>query len=198
MKIKEVTAIILAGGKSSRMGQDKAFIKLKGKAFIEKIVATLKSVFDEIIIVANEVERFKGLKVRVVRDIVPNCGPLSGIHSGLVNSKTPINFVVACDMPFLNSGVIKHMVRIANGYDAVVISSNGRLETLYAIYNKKLLPLLEENLTSGNYTLSAILRKSNLKIMGETTLKRFGGTRRDFLNINDNKQLRRILTDKNL
>ena len=198
MKIKEVTAIILAGGKSSRMGRNKAFIKLKGKTFIEKIIATLKSIFDEVIIVTNEIEKLKGLKVRVVKDIVPNRGPLSGIHSGLVNSKTPINFVVACDMPFLNPVVINQMVRIANGYDAVVAGSNGRLETLCAVYNNKLIPLLEENLISGNYTLSAILRKSNLKVIGEKELKRFGGTRRDFLNINDNKQLRRILADKNL
>src|SRR3989338_6495006 len=128
MKIKKVTAIILAGGKSSRMCRNKAFIKLKGKTFIEKIIVTLKSIFDEVIIVANEVEKLKGLKVRVVKDIVPNRGPLSGIHSGLVNSKTLINFVVACDMPFLNPGVINQMVRIANGYDAVVVGSNGRLE----------------------------------------------------------------------
>lgn len=193
MKDRKVTAIILAGGKSTRMGYDKAFIKIGGKTIIERTIATLKPIFDDIIIVANEPGKFKGLRVKVVKDIKPNCGPISGIHSGLVHSKTEINFVVACDMPFLNPLVIKYMLQIANGYDMVVVKLKRGLQMLCAVYDKNLISLLEKNLLSGNYTLRDIIRNADFKVITEKDLESLGGSERDFLNINYRKELGKIL-----
>lgn len=181
MKNKNITAIILAGGKSSRMGRDKAFIKIQGKTIIERIIETLKPLFAEIMIVANEPEKFRELNVKVVKDIKPNCGPLSGIHSGLINSKTQLNFVVACDMPFLDSELIEFMCSKVNGYDGVLPIAKGKIEPLHAIYSKSLIPLLEEALEGDDFTLQKILKKANILFL-DLQLK--------VRNINDKEELK--------
>lgn len=181
MRNKNITAIILAGGKSRRMGRDKAFIKIGGKTFIERIIEMLKPLFREIIIVTNEPEKFKGLDVRIVRDIKPNCGPLSGIHSGLVYSKTELNFVVACDMPFLDCESIEFMCSKVNGYGGVLPKVKDRIEPLYAIYSKSLIPLLEEELKGDDFTLHKILKRANILFL-DLQIK--------IRNINDKEELK--------
>ncbi|MBU1487388.1 molybdenum cofactor guanylyltransferase, partial [bacterium] len=95
-------SIILAGGKSSRMGEDKALLRFEGRSLIEWVIAGLKEVGGEIIIVANEPERFKSLGLRAVKDILPDKGPLVGLYSGLLSSFSEYSFVCGTDMPFLS------------------------------------------------------------------------------------------------
>lgn len=194
-KYRNISAIILAGGKSSRMGYDKAFIKIGGKAIIERTTETLKPLFDEIIIVANEPAKYSRFDLKVVKDIKPDCGPLSGIHSGLVNSDTQFNFVVACDMPFLNPSLIKFLCLKIDGYDGVVPIIKDKPQPLHAIYSKSLLPLLEDALEGGDYALHTILNKANIKISELSDFKERDGLQLEFRNINDEKDLKSACRD---
>lgn len=192
MKDRKVTAIILAGGKSTRMGYDKAFIKIGGKPIIERTIATLKPMFDDIIIVANEPGKFKGLRVKVVKDIKPNCGPISGIHSGLVHSKTEINFVVACDMPFLNLSLIRYMLGKKNNSDIIMIQINGKLHPLFGIYSQNCILAIEENLKQDILKVVNILPKVRSRFISKEEIEKFDRNLLSLVNINTQTDLKRM------
>ena len=97
-----MTAIILAGGKSQRMGSNKAFLKYGGKTFIEHQVNSLSKIFGEIIISANDASAYASLNLPIVADVMPEKSPLSGICAGLMRAKSSYAFIIACDMPFIN------------------------------------------------------------------------------------------------
>ena len=96
--INNVTGIILAGGKSTRMGVNKAFLKIGGCTIIEEIFSKFKNIFSRVIIIANEIERFNFLGAQITPDIIPSKGPLGGIYTGLIKSSSFHNFVTACDV----------------------------------------------------------------------------------------------------
>src|SRR3989338_1011010 len=116
--MKNYTAIILAGGKAERMkGAQKAFLKLEGKRIIESKIEALRKYFSEIIIVTNRLRGFSYLKnIRIVEDLQKNKGPLMGLYSGLKKSSNQINFITACDMPFINLKLIRFMLSKAKGF----------------------------------------------------------------------------------
>ena len=147
MSTKKITGIVLAGGKSSRMGSDKGMIELNGKKFINKILDALAPNVGEIIIIANN-GNYNNLSYAVYEDIIKDCGPIGGIYTGLVNSKTEKNIVVSCDIPFINSALIKYLIENSLKADISVPVHKGRIEPLCATYSKKtsneLLQLIKE------------------------------------------------------
>jgi len=148
----EVGLIILAGGKSSRMGQNKAFLSLGELSLIERIIKKGQEAgIREIIVVANDVEKYKFLGVKVVKDFYPGQGPLSGIHSGLIHSEYLNNFIVPCDMPFIAIDIINKLLTAQNDYQVVVPIMDGKYQPLTAIYTKNCIPhieyLLKNNIT---------------------------------------------------
>ena len=145
-----MTAVILAGGKSSRMGSNKAFLKLKGKTFIERQIDLLREMFDEIFISANTPSEYEYLKLPVFKDIYPEKGPLCGIYTSLVNSGSTSTFMLACDMPFVESGLIKHLKGFTKEYDVVVPKSERGLEPLHAFYSKNCIDPIKKELDSNN------------------------------------------------
>lgn len=189
-----MTAIILAGGKSSRFGKDKAFITIRGSSLIKKQVKILKKVFKKIIIVTNNPDKFKIRGVKVIRDLVPGLGPLSGIHAGLLASTTNYNFVVGCDMPFLNPGLIKYMISKANGFDIVVPKLKKGCETLFAIYSKKCTLPISGILSKDNFRVRQLFKKVKVREISERVVKRFGSPETIFFNINTLQDLCRITT----
>jgi molybdopterin-guanine dinucleotide biosynthesis protein A len=152
MTSSEVSGIILAGGKSSRIGQEKAFLRIRGRPLIERTVAELSKVFPEIIIVSNDPTAYQELGASaVVPDIIKGVGPLGGIYTGLQKASNDYGFVVACDMPFLDSRVIRSQVeplRSAEA-DAVVPRWDGYLEPLHAIYGKACIPAIKACIEKG-------------------------------------------------
>ena len=112
--------MILAGGKSVRMGQDKAFLEVNGVPIILRVFAVLDRLFRETIIVANVKEPYAELHIPVYTDLLPDQGALGGLYTGLVYSAFKYSFCVACDMPFLNRAVIEYLLCKAELYDAVV------------------------------------------------------------------------------
>jgi molybdenum cofactor guanylyltransferase len=111
MTNESITAVILAGGKSSRMGDEKPFLKINGITFIESIYKTLKTIFNDVIISSDGPERFISMSCEVIPDIYTDCGPLSGIYSCMRNIKTEYVFLTSCDMPLLNTQLVSHIVK---------------------------------------------------------------------------------------
>ena len=160
-RIKNVTAIVLAGGNSSRMkGSDKSMLPVRGVPMISHIVRQLELHFDEVIIGSGDVEKYKFLGHMVVADREKGCGPLMGIYSCLIASETDINFVTACDIPYINISLIRKMLDLSEGADIIVpVSGSDHYETLYAIYKKSVIPFAADLLSEGKFKISGLFEK---------------------------------------
>ncbi|MFI5304832.1 MAG: molybdenum cofactor guanylyltransferase [Nitrospiria bacterium] len=155
------TTIVLAGGKSLRMGKDKAFIEFEGQSLIQRTLDTLEPLFEKIAIISKIKEPFLSLGVPVYEDIYSEGGPMSGLYTGLFYSDGPI-FAVACDMPFLNPEVVRFLTGKLQNFDAVVCQSPDGLHPLHAAYSKSVLPLMENSLNNGDVKMMKFLEKIKL------------------------------------
>jgi molybdenum cofactor guanylyltransferase len=142
--IKDITGIILCGGKSSRMQTNKALLKIGDKTIIEIILSEMKKVFAEVMLSANECDDFTFLNIPIVKDIQVNRGPLEGIYSALKESKTPKNFITTCDLPLINHKLIEYISTIESGKEISVPTINGTPQRLFGIYNKSVIEKIEE------------------------------------------------------
>ncbi len=180
-----MTGIVLAGGESRRMGRDKAFLTLDGIPLIEHVLRALRRVFPGTIIVTNKQSAYALYDAVVVADAVDKQCPLTGIYSGLLHSADEYNFVAACDMPFLNPGLIAYMAGLVNGYDIVVPMIDGKkVEPLHAIYSKKLLPVIAKRLQADERKIQGIFEEARVKYVTESELDRYDPERRSFKNLN--------------
>lgn len=184
--------IVLAGGKSSRFGKDKAFIKFKGVPIIERVISTLEPLFDGVIVVTNHPRKYAKLGCQVVSDIYKNSGPLGGIHAGLSASDSMKNFVVACDMPLINPKLVKYLTGI-KGYEAVVPKVRGFPEPLLAVYSKRCLPAIERMLQKKELKISRLYDRVKTKFVGESRIREFDPDLRSFSNINSLGEFRRLI-----
>ena len=175
---------MLAGGKSSRMGFNKAFIEFGGKRLIEATVDCLRALFPEVLIIANDPPRYAYLGVKVIPDLIPDSGSLGGIYTGLSAASHPICFCVACDMPFLNADLITLLVREAEGWDAVVPRVRGELQPLHAVYAKSCLPLIKESIDASVLKIARFFPKAKVKIIQEPTLRAVDPDLLGFMNVN--------------
>ena len=160
-----ITGIVLTGGKSSRMGIDKGLLLFKDKTFLERSIEALKPLVTEIIIVSdNPKHDVSGIKR--VEDLIKNSGPLAGIYSGLKASKTDYNVVLSCDIPLINSNVIKELIiAIDQNSDIILLESNGIRMPLIAIYKKECLNVFLDQLTMGERKLWVAVNKCNTNII---------------------------------
>jgi len=146
-----VTGIILSGGKSLRMGENKSFLKMADSTIIERVRDLMKSVFNEVILITNTPDEYEFLKLPVFEDVYLNKGPLAGIHSGLLNSSTEKNFIISCDLPFISAELIKYLVNFQTDKPISVSKANGNIQPLAGKYSKNCVDiagrLLENNLT---------------------------------------------------
>ena len=183
-KCAGVTGVILAGGNSSRMKSNKALLPFQGELFIERIYQQLASIFPDILLVTNKPELYDFLPCTKVADIYPGMGSLAGIHAGLCNSKTPYIFVVACDMPLVNTSLIKRLVSAINGQDVVMPEGSGGLEPLHAIYGKEALPALEESLSKGKVKIVDCCERLRSTILNRDVVAGIDPAFLSFRNIN--------------
>ncbi|MBK7212848.1 MAG: molybdenum cofactor guanylyltransferase [Bacteroidales bacterium] len=154
-----ITGIILSGGKSSRMGQDKGLLQLNGRSMMEIAIERLSIHCDRIIISANS-EVYDHLGLEVVHDIFPDIGPMGGLYSALTKSTTEYNIVLSVDLPFVNEGLINYLIASSNGFQlAVPWSGNEYYEPLCACYHISVLTLLEGAISSGNFKLPSLFQQ---------------------------------------
>ena len=162
---KKISTAILAGGKSSRMGMNKALIELNGKKMIEYVVSIARKISDEVVIIANTDAEYKFLNLPILPDKVKNIGPLGGIHAALCNVSTEQCLVLACDLPFLSIELLRFLLENANNCDIFAIQSQKGIEPLCAVYSKNCLPLIEQQIKNENYRLSSLIAKANSRII---------------------------------
>ena len=191
------TAIILAGGKSSRMGFDKQFLKLRDKYVIEIIAERLKEVFSEIIIVTGRPEEYVKYGFKLVEDEVRNFGPLAGIHVGLKNSGSIYNYVVACDMPFINLKYIRYMMQLIeesdDRVDGVITKLGDWIEPFNAFYSQNLISRIEENMKNGKRQINLMLQDANVLYVSEAKAREFSPDWEMFTNINTFKDYESLM-----
>jgi molybdopterin-guanine dinucleotide biosynthesis protein A len=180
----EQSAIILSGGMNRRMNYiNKAFLRINGESLIETIIKKV-SMFKEILIVTNTPSDYSHLGVKVVTDIIPNCGPLSGIHSGLTHSQYQYSFVLPCDMPFITSDALKYMSGLAQGYDIVVPKINHYFQPLCGVYSKSCIDPIEECLREKIYKLIDLYPFVHVRQVEKQEMEVYGEIEVMFRNIN--------------
>ena len=160
-----MNAAILVGGKSSRMGSNKAFLELKGKTFIELQIDLLREIFDDIFISANTSSEYEHLNLSIFKDVYPGNGPLGGIYTSLINSSSLHTFMLACDMPFIGPELINHLKDLTKEYDVVIPKSEKGLEPLHAFYSKKCIDPIKRSLEEDNLRITSFFPHVNVKIV---------------------------------
>lgn len=190
----EITGIILAGGENTRMrGNDKAFLKINGAPIIARIIDKLKALTGRMIVVTNSPQKYAGFDVQAVRDERPGLGPLMGIYSGLKASLTKHNFVVACDMPFLNAGLIEYIIDKRNDYDIVVPEIGGKYHPLFGIYSKDCVPVIENMLKQDNLRIANMFPELKTHFITKQEVEIFDKDLFSLANINTEDDFKNVL-----
>ncbi len=189
----EVSCIILSGGLNSRYsGQNKAFVRIGGVPVIERLLNTLSPLFDEIIIVTNDPGRYLDYDALIVTDIYNVRSSLTGIHAGLFAMNSPYGFVTACDMPFLNPGVVRLLLDAVNiRYDVVIPETSRGLEPLCAVYSRACKDRIGNRIENNKLKIDRLFRKLNVKKISEPALRSVDPDLDAFFNINrpDDRQM---------
>jgi molybdopterin-guanine dinucleotide biosynthesis protein A len=160
----DITGVILAGGKSSRMGTNKALLQINGKPIIEQIADLLKSLFSKVIVITNSPEEYPFLNLPLFQDVFKHRGPMGGIHSGLFNSETENIFVVPCDAPFINREIIEKILSAQSKHKIKICYAAGFLQPLTGIYSKEHLKEFESWLCGGESDHDTISEIKQCKI----------------------------------
>jgi|LGOV01.1.fsa_nt_gb molybdopterin-guanine dinucleotide biosynthesis protein A len=189
------TAIILAGGKSKRMGFDKQFISVDDMYLIDKIISVLKKEFKQIIIISNTPHIYKDRYEEVYIDSIKNVGPLGGLYTGLSHSKSKYNYLIACDMPCINIDYIRYMKQLlseSDESDAIITRYKNWIEPFNAIYSKSLINELEDYLKTNKRSVNSFLKLVNVKYIDEDIARQYSYNWNMFRNINDLKELKKF------
>jgi molybdopterin-guanine dinucleotide biosynthesis protein A len=189
-----MTSIILAGGKSSRLGQSKALQVIDGKSLIQWVIDRLAILSTEIIIVTAHGEAIpcsSAVRIKTVADIYPGKGPLVGIYSGLIASSSSRVIVVGCDTPFLSVGLLKYMTRLSSTFDVVVPQIEKKVEPLCAVYSKSCVAPIQELLERNELQISKLFSTVKVKYVEEDETNRFDPEHLSFFNINNQDDLER-------
>jgi molybdopterin-guanine dinucleotide biosynthesis protein A len=184
---KELSAVVLAGGRNSRMGGlDKGRIPFRGVPLALRAVRLLAGIFEEVVLVTNSAEGYPGLPAGVLLtgDLFPGRGPLAGIHAGLARSSRQAAFCVACDMPFLSAGLIRRMAGRFRELDCDLLLPRvgAEVEPLHALYHRRLLAAMERLLSDGQ---------------GNSVRRLFPEARTEYLELPDTAEVRRAFTNLN-
>jgi len=190
--LPKVSCVILAGGRSQRMGEDKAFIEVAGRPLIAWTLERLTGLGKETIIVTNTPERFCRFDAKVVTDVIPGVGALGGLHSGLFHASCSHALVVACDMPFLNRLLLRYQVVLANNYDVVVPRIGEYLEPLHAVYARACLPFIKERIDAGCKRIYDFYHLVRVRFVENAEIAMFDPEHHSFLNVNTPAELQAV------
>ncbi len=181
--IDSITAVILAGGKSSRMGQNKALLQVEGKPLIERIGEILSAIFSKIVLSTSSQNAYPQLQLPEVVDRYSQTGPLGGITTVLESGLSPI-FCVGCDMPFLNHNLIEYQCGLTQCCDAIIPVWNNHPQVLHGLYSKNLLPAFHSGLQEEQYKITDWLEEAEVCYLLEDEIRRFDPAGLSFRNIN--------------
>ena len=194
-----ITAVILAGGQSRRLGRDKAVEPFAGEPLIRRVIrrASEAVAAQHIVVVVADAGRAAALPLDddhlTAVDVFPDCGSLGGIYTGLYASSTEWSLVTACDMPFLSTHLLAHMAGLRDGVDAVVPIVDGRPEPTHALYARRCLPAIEKRLRAGQLKISGFFDDVSVRYVPENDVKLFDPDLLSFFNINRPEDLARAM-----
>lgn len=188
-----MTVIILAGGKSRRMGSNKSFLKYGNTTFIEHQIAKLKRIFSEIIISTNDCNTYSSLNLPLVTDIIPEKGPLSGICAGLMYMRSSHAFVIACDMPFISEKVILYLKEYSNNYDIVVPQTEYGLEPMHAFYSKNCIQPMCRYIKEDRLRIVDFFSEVKVKIVDNKEFKDLTVIEQSLVNLNTPEEYKKYI-----
>jgi molybdopterin-guanine dinucleotide biosynthesis protein A len=189
MSAGDLSAAVLAGGLSRRMGADKALLTLDGVPLIERAVTTLRQLSSDVFIVGDR-PAYRAFGAPVVADMYPSTGPLGGIATALRAARSAYVLVVACDMPWLSLPLLRAMAAVQRDYDVLIPvlpgaqDARGIPEPLHAIYAARCLPIVEQTLSVGMHKASGLLDRVRARELGDAWLRRHDPELRSFVNAN--------------
>jgi molybdenum cofactor guanylyltransferase len=185
-----ITGVILVGGKSRRMGQDKAFLEIAGRPLFEKVLNLFQECFSQVILVGDRAERFASYGLPCLPDLYPGSA-LGGLHAGLFHAKTQRIFVAPCDLPFPNRELLRHLCSLSAGCDAVVPQTDQGYEPLFALYGKSCLGPMRRLLESRNYRIFDAFAQLRVRYLAGEELHRLDREQKSFTNLNTREQFAR-------
>jgi molybdopterin-guanine dinucleotide biosynthesis protein A len=192
-----ITAVILAGGQSRRLGRDKAVEPFDGEPLIRRVIrrATEAVSARHVVVVVADTDRAAALPLdadhETAVDVFPDCGSLGGIYTGLNASTTEWSLVTACDMPFLSAPLLSHLAGLRDGVDAVVPVVDGRPEPTHALYRRRCLPAIETRLRAGQLKISGFFDDVAVRYVSEDVIRSLDPELLSFFNINRPEDLER-------
>lgn len=188
-QFNNLTLIILAGGKSSRMGTDKALLKYQGKTFVQILYNNIKGICSEVIISSNNPEvRVEGSKT--VTDDIQEIGPMGGLYTCLKQSNTDFNLVVSVDTPFVSAKLLTKVYKQSQKYDISIIEHNKKLHPLIGVYHKNVVKILKSEIKSEKYKVIRFLKKTKYQVISvENSYKK------ELLNINNSEDYKKLLEE---
>ncbi len=190
-KRHDITGVILVGGKSCRMGRDKAFLHIAGKTFFERVLEILGEGLDRLMLVGDHPERFAGYGLPILPDIYPGSA-LGGLYTALYHAETKYIFASSCDIAFPNSKVLHFLCSLRVGFDAVVPQSVHGCEPLFALYAKSCLRPMKNLLESGNMRIRDFFPQILVRYVQRGELACFDREERSFVNVNTPEDFRKI------
>jgi len=187
MRKENITGIILAGGKSSRMGADKGFVLYKGKPFTKYVIDAMKPLVTDIVIISDNTD-YDIFNATRINDDIKNAGPLAGLYTGLNYSKTELNLVLSCDVPLINTIILQKLIdEISAKTDIIQLKSKNKMMPLIALYKKKCAPIFLDLLKNDERRMTRAISNFNVKtIVLEDTLEHYT------VNINTIEELNKI------
>lgn len=189
--LHDITGVILVGGKSCRMGRDKAFLQIAGKTLFERVLAVFIESFDRILLVGDRAERFAGYGIPVLPDIYPGSA-LGGLYTALDHAETEYIFVSSCDLPFPNREILLYLCSLRDGFDAVVPNTAHGFEPLFALYARSCLGPMRELLESGNFCAYGYYPKVRVRYVKGEELAALDRDGRSFVNVNTPEEFEKI------
>ena len=166
-------------------GRNKAFIRIGEKTILDRIMASIVPIFSEILLVTRQPELYKGYQLKVVEDIFESRSSLTGIHAGLVHAASAYAFVVPCDAPFISPGLVRYLIDQAeDSLDAVIPVSGDHYEPLCAIYSKRCIPFIEDQLQRKDFKIINMFDKINLRTIPVEDFRTIDPDLSTFFNVN--------------
>lgn len=187
-----MVAVILAGGENKRIPIVKSFIEIEGKTILDRQVECLRKIFKKVFINTNAPELYFSSGLPLLGDLFNKRGPLTGILSSLISIKEDEVFVIACDMPFIDEGLIRYMMDNRGG-SATVPIFRGRCESLFSIYTKGIIHKGLNRLMEEDISLNRFLKEIDVKYINEKEISAFDSKGRSFININTFEDLKEVI-----
>ncbi len=196
--LPNLTVAVLAGGKSSRMGTDKSFVRVLGRPLVEDVLAQAAGIGAETLIVTNRPDDYRYLSVPLFTDVLPDKGALGGIYTALHSSSQPHTLCVACDMPFVVRPLLDYLISLIPEGDAIIPRLNGEAEPFRAIYSQACLAPIRAALDAGKMRVISFFPDVRVRFVDEPEIDRFDPQHLSFFNVNtpeDLEQARRLKTN---